>query len=113
MAHDLIVPDAHVPALPGAIAVPVVVMAEGQAAARRYMESISKCGVPASERAGGRATIRWHASSLRSRPRTAPHFLMLFGLLCKPMIEVQDPRQAELPLLKGKDKRPLIRMVAG
>ncbi len=38
MAHDLILPDAGTPALPGALAVPAAVADAGEAAARRYVE---------------------------------------------------------------------------
>ena len=38
MAHDLILPVAGSPALPGALAVPSRVMAEGERAAARYVE---------------------------------------------------------------------------
>ena len=38
MANDLIVAQARVPARPSAVAVPMLVMAEGEAAARRFLE---------------------------------------------------------------------------
>jgi len=38
VAHDLILPGAGFPALPGALAVPSPVMAEGERAAARYVE---------------------------------------------------------------------------
>ncbi len=38
MAHDMVISQARAPAHPGAIALPMVVMTEGEAAARRYLE---------------------------------------------------------------------------
>lgn len=38
MAHDMVISQARAPAHPGAVAVPMMVMTEGEAAARRYLE---------------------------------------------------------------------------